>query len=132
MRQGLDRRSYGNHRREVSPDNHASSKTKMALRWWPGGAGLRGIKLTTLCAGWGGLGRAARAENQREQGEQTPGERDESEQVVKSRQRMRNLRDYVRGFMSRVGQNRLREQKRGTEAEFPKNFHHTPKARHGA
>ena len=85
-----------------------------------------------LRAGWGGLRRAARAENQREQGEQTAGERDESEQVVESGQRMRNLRDHVRGFMSRVGRNRLREQKRGTEAEFPKNFRHAREARHGA
>ena len=100
--------------------------------WWLGGTGLRGNKLTTLRAGWDGLRRAAQAENQCEQGEQTAGERDESEQVVESRQWMRNLRNHIRGFMSGMARNRLREQERGAEAEFPKNFHHERKARHGA
>ena len=71
--------------------------------------------------------------SEREQSQQAGGEPDERQQMIESRQRMRHLRHHVSGFMSRMGRDRLRRQEqRDTEAEFPKNFRHARKARHGA
>ena len=90
-------------------------------------------KLATFDRRRDGLRGAARAKNQHKQAEQAGRERDESQQMVQSRQRVSHLRHHVRGFMSRMGRKRLRgQEQRDTEAEFPKNFRHARKARHGA